>query len=214
MLRLVNALKTPFYLTGGTALSRHYFNHRYSDDLDFFVNHDERYKSLMQLIFSRLEAASRKGDFIIDYQRIIRGENYTQIFLHKEDIFLKLDFINDVALHFGDLEESPALGRVDGWRNILSNKLTALGRLEIKDFVDLWFVANHRRFSWREIFEEAKQKDAGLDPVMIYELFLTVPAESLSLIKWVCSIDSNKFLNDMGVIADDLIFGRLNSLHP
>jgi len=29
---------TPFYLTGGTALSRGYFNHRYSDDLDLFVN--------------------------------------------------------------------------------------------------------------------------------------------------------------------------------
>lgn len=26
---------TPFYLTGGTALSRGYFNHRYSDDLDY-----------------------------------------------------------------------------------------------------------------------------------------------------------------------------------
>ena len=28
-----------FYLTGGTALSRYYLNHRYSDDLDFF-DHD------------------------------------------------------------------------------------------------------------------------------------------------------------------------------
>ncbi len=30
-------LETPFYLTGGTALSRHYFNHRYSDDIVLFV---------------------------------------------------------------------------------------------------------------------------------------------------------------------------------
>jgi hypothetical protein len=29
---------SPFYLTGGTALSRGYYNHRYSDDLDYFVN--------------------------------------------------------------------------------------------------------------------------------------------------------------------------------
>jgi len=36
VLKLINALKTPFYLTGGTAISRHYYNHRYSDDLDFF----------------------------------------------------------------------------------------------------------------------------------------------------------------------------------
>jgi len=29
---------SPFYLTDGTALSRGYYNHRYSDDLDYFVN--------------------------------------------------------------------------------------------------------------------------------------------------------------------------------
>ncbi|MBI5050865.1 MAG: nucleotidyl transferase AbiEii/AbiGii toxin family protein, partial [Nitrospirae bacterium] len=31
-------IDSPFYLTGGTALSRGYYNHRYSDDLDYFVN--------------------------------------------------------------------------------------------------------------------------------------------------------------------------------
>ena len=29
-----------FYLTGGTALSAYYLNHRQSDDLDFFSEHD------------------------------------------------------------------------------------------------------------------------------------------------------------------------------
>ena len=38
ILRAVNGLSSPFYLTGGTALSRGYFNHRYSDDLDFFAS--------------------------------------------------------------------------------------------------------------------------------------------------------------------------------
>ncbi|MDD4310358.1 MAG: nucleotidyl transferase AbiEii/AbiGii toxin family protein, partial [Candidatus Cloacimonetes bacterium] len=27
-----------FYLTGGTALDRFYLHHRYSEDLDFFIN--------------------------------------------------------------------------------------------------------------------------------------------------------------------------------
>lgn len=29
---------SPFYLTGGTTLSRGYYNHRFSDDLDYFLN--------------------------------------------------------------------------------------------------------------------------------------------------------------------------------
>ncbi|MBN1663686.1 MAG: nucleotidyl transferase AbiEii/AbiGii toxin family protein [Deltaproteobacteria bacterium] len=36
ILNIVKKLSTPFYLTGGTALSRHYFNHRFSDDLSLF----------------------------------------------------------------------------------------------------------------------------------------------------------------------------------
>src|SRR5207247_5934950 len=42
VLHLINALTTDFYLTGGTALSRGYLHHRFSDDLDLFVNSDRR----------------------------------------------------------------------------------------------------------------------------------------------------------------------------
>ena len=43
VLRTVNAVDTGFYLTGGTASSRGYLHHRFSDDLDFFVNDDNRF---------------------------------------------------------------------------------------------------------------------------------------------------------------------------
>ena len=38
------AIETGFYLTGGTALSRGYLNHRFSDDLEFFVNDDPNFQ--------------------------------------------------------------------------------------------------------------------------------------------------------------------------
>jgi hypothetical protein len=38
ILEIMGKIPVGFYLTGGTALSRAYLNHRYSDDLDFFVN--------------------------------------------------------------------------------------------------------------------------------------------------------------------------------
>ncbi len=43
VLRILNELETGFYLTGGTASSRGYLNHRFSDDLDLFVNDDDRF---------------------------------------------------------------------------------------------------------------------------------------------------------------------------
>jgi len=42
ILELMEKIDTPFYLTGGTALSRFYRNHRYSLDLDFLVNANNR----------------------------------------------------------------------------------------------------------------------------------------------------------------------------
>lgn len=177
-----------------------------------FVNHDPRYTEWIQIIYDKLLQAADTGQFLLDTNRVNRAENLTQIFLQKEDFFLKLDFINDVAVHHGSFENNPILGRIDGWQNILSNKLAALSRLEIKDFVDIWIIAKNKHFNWRTIFEQAKQKDAGLDPIMLYELMRSIPPESLDLIKWSSQIDSTHLLHDIHTIAEDLILGRDNTL--
>jgi hypothetical protein len=51
VLNAINQSGTDFFLTGGTALSRVYYNHRYSDDLDFFVNASSSYDEQMDEIF-------------------------------------------------------------------------------------------------------------------------------------------------------------------
>jgi len=43
VLNVVNRIDTGFYLTDGTASSRGYLQHRFSDDLDFFLNDDDRF---------------------------------------------------------------------------------------------------------------------------------------------------------------------------
>ncbi|NLV20085.1 MAG: nucleotidyl transferase AbiEii/AbiGii toxin family protein [Bacteroidetes bacterium] len=48
-------LGLPFYLTGGTALGRFYLNHRYSEDLDFFVNDDPLFLKYIQRIKDEVE---------------------------------------------------------------------------------------------------------------------------------------------------------------
>ncbi len=40
VLNILSEADHHFYLTGGTALSRQYLHHRYSDDLDFFLNRE------------------------------------------------------------------------------------------------------------------------------------------------------------------------------
>lgn len=41
VLKKLKSLEQPFYLTGGTAVSRGYFHHRCSDDLDLFANNTD-----------------------------------------------------------------------------------------------------------------------------------------------------------------------------
>jgi len=46
IMKVVHRQEVDFYLTGGTALSRFYLNHRYSDDLDFFINQAPDFKKI------------------------------------------------------------------------------------------------------------------------------------------------------------------------
>ena len=43
VLQVLRPVETGFYLTDGTAASRGYLNHRFSDDLDLFINDDDRF---------------------------------------------------------------------------------------------------------------------------------------------------------------------------
>ena len=68
------------------------------------------------------------------------------------------------------------------------------------------------RHYFKHRFKEAKRKDAGLDPLLIYELLITIPEDSLRLIKWIHPIDLNPFFDDIKCIANDIFAGRENSV--
>ena len=214
ILNIVRKLNTPFYLTGGTALGRHYFNHRFSDDLDLFVNSDPDYSRHVAQILNALEENQKQFNFAIDYRRVRKEEHYTQIFLTQLEnaADLKLDLINDIAAHYGELEHSKTMGRIDSWRNILSNKLAAAFRYEAKDFADIWIIAKHKPIAWREIITEAKTKEAGIDPLALQEILRTFPSDEVMAVKWSIPIDQKEFITDLATIADDILQGKENSL--
>jgi len=215
---IVNKSNTPFYLTGGTALSRHYFNHRFSDDLDLFVNNDKSYSRYIDQVFKVLEESQKSGRYEIDYRRLRKEENYTQLFLKNSalqgemGVVLKLDLVNDVVTHYGDFEHSEDLGLIDSWRNILSNKIAAVFRYEAKDIADIWIIAKNQPFSWKEIFAEAKTKEAGVDPLVIFEIIKSFPADEISSVKWSIPVNEEAFIADLSAIADDIFKGSENSL--
>ena len=217
VLKLVNASGAPFYLTGGTALSRGYYHHRFSDDLDVFVNGDAAYGAHVEAVFHAFETAQRQRLFSIDYAKLRRYEHLTQCFLIREidgeRVELKVDMVNDVAAHYGEFIEHPHFGKLDHWRNMLSNKLSAVARYEAKDIADIWAIATRERFDWRQMLAEAKTKDAGVEPLTIFEILNSLPEEAFSTIKWRIPIEFAHFANDIRQIADDIFQQRENSLN-
>jgi len=218
ILNIVKRIGVPFYLTGGTALSRHYSPVRYSDDLDFFVNRDPKFSNWAERLYFELEIESRRGSFAVLFDRVVRYEDYVQLFveqqsIHDKGVILKIDLVNDVAAHYGSIEWDDTLGRVDSWRNILSNKISALYRMEAKDVIDLWALARIKTFNWAEIIREASSKEAGLDPVVLYDLLKSFPREELSAIKWIGQRPNEDIIfGDLGVMADEIFGGLENSI--
>jgi hypothetical protein len=96
---------TPFYLTGGTALSRGYFQHRYSDDLDYFVNDHPDFNRLADRQIAKLNAAFK------DVHVALRGDNFVRLFVAPAR--MKIEMINDVPSHIGALVEHPVFGIID-----------------------------------------------------------------------------------------------------
>jgi len=215
VLHCVNNLNTPFFLTGGTALSRYYLQHRYSDDLDLFVIDDAGYSEYVDVILESFIANESANKFILDRKSIRRGKDYTQLIVADSsdiEVELRIDLVNDIAGQFGELEDDPKLGRLDNWQNILANKLTALFRSEPKDVVDIWAIAKKYNFNWQEIMAVAKAKEAGAEPETVYEILRSFPVKYIQAVKWVNPPDEAEFKTDVNVIADDIFYGRDNSL--
>jgi predicted nucleotidyltransferase component of viral defense system len=184
VLRAVSSCKTRFYLTGGTALSRAHYNHRYSEDLDFFVNSDPDYDEQVDLILDRLKSNGFFWQTALDFVKSV-GFRTLKVRWDKSDAALKLDFVNDINFHFGDFTASNLFDRIDSIRNILSNKLGAIFRFAAKDVADIREIALHESIDWPEIINEARGKDAGIDLPYIGEILTTIPRHEFDEILWI-----------------------------
>ena len=148
VLSILSRSGTDFFLTGGTALSRGYYNHRYSDDLDFFLDRSHTFDEQLDNILAILGENGYSWD---TDKGFVRAENYATIGIRKESSILKLDFVNDLVPHFGGIVETDLYYRTDSIRNILSNKMCAVFRYAAKDIADIREIALHVKIDWSSI---------------------------------------------------------------
>lgn len=202
----IQNLNLDFYLTGGTALSRCYLKHRYSDDLDFFVNDHPEFRSQCNMA---IDLFKRSG-WVCDITTA--SDSFIRIFLEEGILSMKVDFVNDVPFHYGNIESLLIFNQIDNWRNILSNKICALSRMEAKDIADIICIAQEYSFEWEDIIKEAKEKDLWVEPLEICKIIKEFPAELLLNIKWIIDINIDEMKGLLEILHDDIFYGKLNSL--
>jgi len=201
---------TRFFLTGGTALSRGYFNHRYSDDLDLFLNKDPEYIGQTETLLKALI----DGGFQINTEDMLRSPDFVSFFIKKktdEDFRLKIDLVNDTGPQFGDPINTPVYYRTDRWDNILANKLCALLRLEPKDVADIWIISKKKIFNWGRALDQAREKELGLDPIVLSDVLRGIPENEFARIKWTRPPLWNDFRSDIDALVLALLSGADNN---
>lgn len=207
VLKIIAASKTPFYLTGGTLLSRFILHHRFSDDLDFFLNDDpmflDRVKELVGVIMHHYP----------ETKIVINEDAFVRVFVSNHEVNLKVEFINDVPYRVGLPEIDSSGLRLDTWKNILSNKITAMERDAAKDFIDILFLSLKYSFNWEEMVNHAKGKDAWVNEIRASKNLMNFDLKKIEEV--IFPVNFNKEMIQKSyfeTIARDLLHGLDNSL--
>lgn len=208
VLKILGNINVDFYLTGGTALSRNYLHHRFSDDLDFFVNRVSNFNQQVQHCIDTL-----KIEFSDKVEIAITGESFARIFINQQEVSLKIEFINDVAFRVKQPIHTPLFIRTDIIENILSNKICALSRDEPKDIADIWVICMNYAFDWGKIIEYAKNKDTWVDESEVLIIIEKFDLNRLNEVRWINTFNLSEIENKMSIIIQDILMGSQNSLY-
>lgn len=200
--KVIPAFKdSPFSLTGGTALSRGYYNHRFSDDLDYFVNDRSDFKRIterqidkLKMLFADLEIDKQDTDFC----RLFVAENQ-----------LKIEIVNDVPSHIGKLVNHSILGMIDSKENILANKITAfVDRAVPKDVVDLYYLLRDG-LDMNQALLDANSKAAGIAPLLLAKFLSEFDYGLLEKeIKWVNPVSTGVIKEYLQGVSLTLVKGK------
>jgi len=161
-----------FYLTGGTALAEFYFQHRISEDLDFFS--EEEFDTTYITIFLS------KNQHKIGFEKfdLERKPNRFIYFLKFPKETIKVDFAYYPYPQIrADLGKKFNLLRVDSIFDIATNKVfTLFQHPRLRDYIDLYFIFKKvPDFNLNTLVAYARNKfDFGVDKKTLAKHFLGV----------------------------------------
>lgn len=154
-------------------------------------------------------------NYVWNKLKFVRTKDFCQYYVYEElkpDTLLKVDFVNDIAAHFGGFTSTDLFYKTDSIRNILSNKVSALFRLAAKDVVDLLYLSYTNNFHWTDLIDEAREKDSGIDATVVSEVLESFPKIKLDEISWITKPNYDQLMEGIKKISIDCLEVKSNSL--
>ena len=146
----------PFFLTGGTALSAFYLQHRYSEDLDLFTMDGAAFDRVALYV---ADTAAKLQAEAVSLQTAPLFHRYR---ITREADFVIVDLVKEVVPQVSQEKNSFDGIVVDTLPDITANKVcTVVSRIEIKDYIDLYFL-ERAGYPLENYIALAQQKDAGV----------------------------------------------------
>lgn len=199
VIQVINQADTGFYLTGGTAASRGYLQHRFSDDLDYFVNDNNHFGLWVERIIQSLNKEWT-------CEVLMKEERFGRLNLIQKDFSLKIEMVNDVPARVGDIQNHSVLGRLDSAENILANKVTALlDREEPKDLADIWGFCCQKTLSLQSAITDAQSKAAGVFPADLGRVLCSVQKADWESIRWIQAPPVETFISQLNQLGESLL---------
>jgi len=160
-----------FYLTGGTALSEFYLQHRISYDIDLFTEQEEVNQDVIEAFLKKI--SPQLSIVQIKRSQFLGLFSYVLVFEDKAE--LKVDFnyypfprIKKGA-KFKNLE-------IDSVYDIAANKLhTIFMKPRSRDYLDLYFIMQKYSYHLDKLILDAKAKfDWDIDKITLASQFIKV----------------------------------------
>jgi hypothetical protein len=204
VLAVAGGADTGFYLTGGTAASRGYLQHRLSEDLDFFANDAAEFGLWAQRLIDALNGDRR---WRVDIG--LRESRFVRLTVTAAETALKVEIVNDVPAHVGEIRMDPVLGRLDSPENILANKITAaLDRNEPKDLADIWGFCCRYGLDLTAAIGGAQSKAAGVFPADLARVLLTATDDDWRMVRWITAPAAADYIADLHRLGEELLLLR------
>ena len=165
LVRRLAANRTPdSYLAGGAALHVEPTSKRYSNDLDFFQDSEERVASAFAEDRACLEADGCAVEVIMNQPGYIRA------IVRQGNDATKIEWAHDSAWRFLPVIQNPTAGYVLHPIDLAVNKVLALvGRDEARDFLDVLHV-HENTLTLGALCWAAAGKDPGFTPAFLLSL--------------------------------------------